>query len=242
MRKSLNFIKELLLYFTLGSNHWWLGDSGVTQEPAQWTDVSHLFGYVKKHHDDKRVFASFLCWLYHYSPQERVWKCHYREKGFHFRWKYDQENPVNLGCWWVRVMCLCTARFWMGSTPFVFHSLVFSHLWQTRSGLKKHSSLTETTYAEVQIISLVYLNYKFIFSQKAIEFRSNQQQLSQWFTYLFLSSEGTLNLLCLWKFWWVVRKNTLVIREKQENCPQDSPHFHYWGLFLLQGKKEAIQT
>lgn len=92
VRKSLNFIKELLLYFMLGSNHWWLGDSGVTQEPAQWTDVSHLFGYVKKHHDDKRVFASFLCWLYHYSPQERVWKYHYKEKGFRFRWKYGQES------------------------------------------------------------------------------------------------------------------------------------------------------
>lgn len=135
VRKLLNCVKELLLYFMLGSNHWWLGNSGVTEEPAQWTDVSHLFGYVKKHHDNKRMFASFLCWLYHYSPQEWVCKYYYREKGFHFRWKCDQENPLSPGCWCGTVTCLCAASFWMWSTGFIFHSFVFSHLWQNRPGL-----------------------------------------------------------------------------------------------------------
>lgn len=133
LKKLLNSIKELVLYFMLGSNHWWLGNSCVTQEPAQWTDVSHLLGYVKKHHDNKRMFASLLCWLYHYSPQEWVCKYHYKEKGFHFRWKCDQGNPSSPGCWCGTVTHLCPASFWMCSTPSIFHSCVFSYLWQTRS-------------------------------------------------------------------------------------------------------------
>lgn len=55
-----SFLKNFDFYFTPGSNHRWLGNCGVTQEPAQRADVPHLFGYVKKHHDDKGVFASLL--------------------------------------------------------------------------------------------------------------------------------------------------------------------------------------
>lgn len=45
-----------------------LGDSGVTSEPAQRADVPHLPGHAEEHDDHQRMPAPFLFRLHHHSP------------------------------------------------------------------------------------------------------------------------------------------------------------------------------